>query len=166
MRIVFMGTPEFSCNVLNGLIENYDVVGIVSQPDKEVGRKRILTPTPTKEIGIKNNIKVIQPIKIREDYESVLEMKPDLIVTCAYGQIIPEEILNCPKLGCINVHASLLPKLRGGSPLHKCLIDGYDETGVTIMYMAPGMDDGDIIKQESIKINFLFFRFNIISISN
>ena len=152
MRIVFMGTPEFSCNVLNGLIENYDVVGIVSQPDKEVGRKRILTPTPTKEIGIKNNIKVIQPIKIREDYESVLEMKPDLIVTCAYGQIIPEEILNCPKLGCINVHASLLPKYRGGAPIHRAIINGDTETGITIMYMDKGMDTGDIISMEKIEI--------------
>ncbi len=152
MRVVFMGTPEFACNVLEGLIENYDVVGIVSQPDKEVGRKRVLTNTPTKEIGIKNNIKVIQPIKIRNEYESVLDLKPDLIVTCAYGQIIPEEILNCPKLGCINVHASLLPKYRGGAPIHRAIINGEEETGITIMYMDKGMDTGNIISQESIKI--------------
>ena len=152
MRVVFMGTPEFACNVLEGLIENYDVVGIVSQPDKEVGRKRILTNTPTKEIGIKNNIKVLRPIKIRNEYESVLDLKPDLIVTCAYGQIIPEEILNCPKLGCINVHASLLPKYRGGAPIHRAIINGEEETGITIMYMDKGMDTGNIISQESIKI--------------
>ncbi len=152
MRVVFMGTPEFACNVLEGLIENYDVVGIVSQPDKEVGRKRILTNTPTKEIGIKNNIKVLQPIKIRNEYKSVLDLRPDLIVTCAYGQIIPEEILDCPRLGCINVHASLLPKYRGGAPIHRAIINGEEETGITIMYMDKGMDTGNIISQESIKI--------------
>ena len=152
MRIVFMGTPDFSVPVLEGLIENYNVVGVVSQPDKEVGRKRILTPTPTKEVALKHNIPVIQPIKIRKEYESVLELKPDLIVTCAYGQIIPKEILDYPKLGCINVHGSLLPKLRGGAPIHHAIIDGYDETGITIMYMDEAMDSGDIISQRSIKI--------------
>ncbi len=152
MRVVFMGTPAFACNVLEGLIENYDVVGIVSQPDKEVGRKRVLTNTPTKEIGIKNNIKVLQPIKIRNEYQEILDLKPDLIVTCAYGQIIPEEILNCPRLGCINVHASLLPKYRGGAPIHRAIINGEEETGITIMYMDKGMDTGNIISQESIKI--------------
>ena len=152
MRIVFMGTPDFSVPVLEGLIENYNVVGVVSQPDKEVGRKRILTPTPTKEVALKHNIPVIQPVKIRKEFDSVLELKPDLIVTCAYGQIIPKEILDCPKLGCINVHGSLLPKLRGGAPIHHAIIDGYDETGITIMYMDEAMDSGDIISQRSIKI--------------
>ena len=152
MRIVFMGTPDFSVPVLEGLIENYNVVGVVSQPDKEVGRKRILTPTPTKEVALKHNIPVIQPIKIRKEYQEVLDLKPDLIVTCAYGQIIPKEILDCPKLGCINVHGSLLPKLRGGAPIHHAIIDGYDETGITIMYMDEAMDSGDIISQRSIKI--------------
>ena len=152
MRIVFMGTPDFSVPVLEGLIENYNVVGVVSQPDKEVGRKRILTPTPTKEVALKHNIPVIQPIKIRKEYQDVLDLKPDLIVTCAYGQIIPKEILDYPKLGCINVHGSLLPKLRGGAPIHHAIIDGYDETGITIMYMDVGMDSGDIISQRSIKI--------------
>ena len=152
MRIVFMGTPDFSVPVLEGLIENYNVVGVVSQPDKEVGRKRVLTPTPTKEVALKHNIPVIQPIKIRKEFQDVLDLKPDLIVTCAYGQIIPKEILDCPKLGCINVHGSLLPKLRGGAPIHHAIIDGYDETGITIMYMDVGMDSGDIISQRSIKI--------------
>ena len=152
MRIVFMGTPDFSVPVLEGLIENYNVVGVVSQPDKEVGRKRVLTPTPTKEVALKHNIPVIQPIKIRKEYQEVLDLKPDLIVTCAYGQIIPKEILDCPKLGCINVHGSLLPKLRGGAPIHHAIIDGYDETGITIMYMDEAMDSGDIISQRSIKI--------------
>ena len=152
MRIVFMGTPDFSVPVLEGLIENYNVVGVVSQPDKEVGRKRVLTPTPTKEVALKHNIPVIQPIKIRKEFQDVLDLKPDLIVTCAYGQIIPKEILDCPKLGCINVHGSLLPKLRGGAPIHHAIIDGYEETGITIMYMDVGMDSGDIISQRSIKI--------------
>ena len=147
-----MGTPEFSVNVLNGLIDNYEVVGIVSQPDKEVGRKKILTPTPTKEIGLKNNIKVIQPKKIRKEYQDALDLEPDMIVTCAYGQIIPEEILDYPKYGCINVHASLLPKYRGGAPIHRAIINGDSETGITIMYMDKGMDTGNIISQEKIKI--------------
>ena len=152
MRIVFMGTPDFSVPVLEALIENYNVVGVVSQPDKEVGRKRVLTPTPTKEVALKHNIPVLQPLKIRKEYDGVLELKPDLIVTCAYGQIIPKEVLDCPKLGCINVHGSLLPKLRGGAPIHHAIIDGYEETGITIMYMDEAMDSGDIISQKSIKI--------------
>ena len=147
-----MGTPDFSVPVLEGLIENYNVVGVVSQPDKEVGRKRILTPTPTKEVALKHNIPVIQPIKIKKEFQDVLDLKPDLIVTCAYGQIIPKEILDYPRLGCINVHGSLLPKLRGGAPIHHAIIDGYDETGITIMYMDEAMDSGDIISQRSIKI--------------
>ena len=154
MRVVFMGTPEFAVNVLNGLIDNYDVVGIVSQPDKEVGRKRILTPTPIKEIGLKHNIPVIQPISVRKEYQSVLDFKPDLIVTCAYGQIIPSEILDYPKYGCINVHASLLPKYRGGAPIHRAIINGEKETGITIMYMDKGMDTGNIISQRRILIEF------------
>ena len=113
MKIVFMGTPDFAVNVLQGLIDNnYDVVGVVSQPDKEVGRKRILTPTPVKEVALKYNIPVFQPVKIRKEFDDILALEPDMIVTCAYGQIIPKEILDYPRLGCINVHGSLLPKLR------------------------------------------------------
>ena len=152
MRIVFMGTPEFAVPVLRGLIDHYEVVGVVSQPDKEVGRKRVLTNTPIKKVALENHIPVFQPIKIREEYEDILALKPDMIVTCAYGQIIPKVILDCPKLGCINVHASLLPKLRGGAPIHKALIDGYDKTGITIMYMDVKMDNGDIISQKELKI--------------
>ena len=155
MRIVFMGTPDFSVNVLQGLIDNYknDIVGVVSQPDRKVGRHQELKNTPVKELALKYDIPVIQPVKIRDEYQKVLDFEPDIIITCAYGQIIPKEILDYPKYGCINVHASLLPKLRGGAPIHHALIDGYDKTGITIMYMAPGMDDGDIITQEEIKIN-------------
>lgn len=151
-RVVFMGTPEFSVPVLEMLIENTNVVLVVTQPDKEVGRHHELKATPVKECALKHNIEVYQPVKIRNEYEHVLECNPDVIVTCAYGQIIPSILLDTPKYKAINVHASLLPKLRGGSPLHKCIIDGYKETGITIMYMAPGMDDGDIITQRSIEI--------------
>ena len=153
MKVVFMGTPDFAVNVLQGLIDNnYNVVGVVSQPDKEVGRKRILTPTPVKEVALKYNIPVFQPIKIRNEFDDILALEPDLIVTCAYGQIIPKEILDYPRLGCINVHGSLLPKLRGGAPIHHAIMDGLEETGITIMYMDVSMDSGDIISQRSIPI--------------
>lgn len=151
-RVVFMGTPEFSVPVLEMLIENTNVVLVVTQPDKEVGRHHELKMTPVKECALKHGIDVFQPVKIRNEYERVLDVKPDVIITCAYGQIIPKVLLETPKYKAINVHASLLPKLRGGSPLHKCIIDGYNETGVTIMFMAEGMDDGDIITQRSVEI--------------
>ncbi len=154
MRIVFMGTPDFSVNVLQGLIDNYrdDIVGVVSQPDRKVGRHQELKNTPVKDLALKYDIPVIQPVKIREEYEKVLALEPDIIITCAYGQIIPKAILDYPKYGCINVHASLLPKLRGGAPIHHALIDGYDKTGITIMYMDVKMDDGDMIKQSETEI--------------
>ena len=156
LKVVFMGTPDFSLNVLQALIDNCNVIGVVSQPDRLVGRKKVLTKTPVKVLAEKYNIKVFQPIKIREDYQEILDLNPDIIVTCAYGQIIPKEILFTPKYKCINVHASLLPKLRGGAPIHKAIIDGYDETGVTIMYMDTKMDNGDIISQSKIKIEDSF----------
>ena len=147
MKVVFMGTPEFAVPILKLLIDEYDVVGVVTQPDRMVGRKRIITPPPVKELALEHNIKVFQPLKIKEDYQEILDLAPDLIVTCAYGQILPEEILHFPKYGCINVHASLLPKLRGGAPIHHAIIDGYKETGITIMYMSKKMDQGDILTQ-------------------
>ena len=155
MRIVFMGTPDFSVNVLQGLIDNYrdDIVGVVSQPDRKVGRHQELKYTPIKELAFKYEIPVIQPVKIRNEYQKVLDLEPDIIITCAYGQIIPKEILDYPKYGCINVHASLLPKLRGGAPIHHALIDGYKKTGITIMYMDALMDNGDIIKQRETNIS-------------
>lgn len=154
-KIVFMGTPDFSVPVLEGIIESpdYEVVGVVSQPDKLVGRHQVLTPSPISQVALKNNIPLLRIEKIRKEYQAVLDLKPDLIVTCAYGQIIPKEILDCPRLGCINVHASLLPKLRGGAPIHHAIIDGHDKTGVTIMYMDEGMDTGDIITQEELTIS-------------
>ncbi len=151
-KVVFMGTPEFSVPVLEMLDENTNVVLVVTQPDKEVGRHHEIKYSPVKEYAINHNIEVYQPIKIRNDFEYILSKNPDVIITCAYGQIIPNELLETPKYKAINVHASLLPKLRGGSPLHRAIINGYKETGITIMYMAPGMDDGDIIVQKSIPI--------------
>ena len=149
-----MGTPDFSVNVLQGLIDNYkdDIVGVVSQPDRKVGRHQELKNTPVKDLALKYNILVLQPTNIKEEYDKVLELNPDIIITCAYGQIIPKIILDYPKYGCINVHASLLPKLRGGAPIHHALIDGYDKTGITIMYMDSKMDAGDIIKQKETEI--------------
>lgn len=151
-RVVFMGTPEFAVPVLEELIKNTNVVLVVTQPDKSVGRHSELVPTPIKKVAVNNDIPVFQPDKIKTDYERVLEYKPDIIVTCAYGQIIPKVLLDYPLYGCINVHASLLPRLRGGAPLHKSIIYGEKETGITIMYMSEKMDAGDIIKQAKTEI--------------
>ena len=153
MKIVFMGTPEFSANVLTGLIlEKYDVSLVVSQPNKPVGRHHILEDTPVVKVAKENNIKVFQPNNIREDYDEIKNVNPDIIITCAYGQIIPEELINLPRLGCINVHASILPKYRGGAPIHRAIINGDKVTGVTIMYMDKSMDTGDIISIRECKI--------------
>ena len=153
LKVIFMGTPEFSVTVLKTLIENTDVKLVVTQPDAYVGRKKILTPSPIKKLALENNIEVFTPNKIKEDYEKILNTECDIIITCAYGQIIPKILLDYPKYKCINVHASLLPKYRGGAPIHASIINGDDVTGITIMYMAEGMDDGNIIKQESITIS-------------
>lgn len=154
IRIVFMGTPEFASNVLKGLVENnYNIVGVVSQPDKEVGRKRILTPSPVKEMALNYGLKVLTPVKIRKEYEEVLSLEPDLIITCAYGQIIPKELLDYPKYKCINTHGSLLPKGRGGAPIQRSIMNGEDKTGITIMFMNEKMDEGDILYQEEMPID-------------
>lgn len=152
LKVIFMGTPDFCVPILEELIDKCNVIAVVTQPDKEVGRKKVLTPSPIKEVAIKNNIEVLQPSKIRQEYEDIIKLTPDIIITCAYGQIIPEEILNLPRYGCINVHASLLPKLRGGAPIHKAIINGYDKTGITIMYMDKGMDTGDMISKKEVVI--------------
>lgn len=151
-KVIFMGTPEFAVPVLNTLIELTDVVLVVTQPDKLVGRKKELRFSPIKDVAIENNIEAFQPEKLRNETSKILSYDADLIITCAYGQILPIEVLNHPKIASINVHASLLPKLRGGAPIHHAIIDGYKETGITIMYMAEGMDDGDIISQEKTTI--------------
>lgn len=153
IRVVFMGTPSFAVPIFESLIENYDVQLLVCQPDRKKDRKGNIEYPETKKVALKHNIEVFQPLKVKENYQKILDINPDIIITCAYGQIIPEEILNCPKYGCINVHGSLLPKLRGGAPIHWAIINGYKETGITIMDMSPKMDAGDIIAQESITID-------------
>ena len=153
MRIVFMGTTPFSCVVLQQLLDDkYDVVGVVTQPDRPFGRKQILKPSPIKELALLNNLVVLQPESIRKEYQDVLDLEPDLIVTCAYGQIVPKVILDYPNKGCLNVHASLLPKFRGGAPIHWSIIRGETETGVTLMHMDVGMDSGDMIAKQSVSI--------------
>ena len=152
LKVVFMGTPLFSVNVLNALADNYDVVLVVTTPDAYVGRKKILTPCPVKRRAIELGIPVISPVKVSVDYEDIVNVKPDVIITCAYGQIVSKDILDIPKYGCINIHASLLPKYRGGAPIHYALINGEEETGVTLMYMDEGMDTGDMLVSERIKI--------------
>lgn len=126
-KIVFMGTPDFSVPVLRSLVEGgYDVIAVVTQPDKPVGRKKVMTPPPVKVEAINQGIPVFQPEKIRrmEELEPILALKPDLVVTAAFGQILPNELLEAPKYGCINVHASLLPELRGGAPIHYSILQG------------------------------------------
>lgn len=152
LRVVFMGTPDFAVPILKGLFDNTNVVLVVSQPDKPVGRKKVITPSPVKQLALEHGVEVVTPVKIRADYSSIEEVKPDLIVTCAYGQIIPKAVLEIPRYGAINVHASLLPKLRGGAPIHRAIMEGYDKTGITIMYMDEHMDSGDIISQREIEI--------------
>ena len=152
LKVVFMGTPEFSVPILASLIENTKVVGVVTQPDKMVGRGKKVKYSKIKEVALFHNILVLQPNNIKNEYQEILNLEPDIIITCAYGQIIPKVILDYPRYGCINVHASLLPKLRGGAPIHHAIIDGYQETGITIMYMDVGMDSGDIIAYQKIPI--------------
>lgn len=150
-----MGTPDFSVPVLDQLVKDgYDVCAVVTQPDRPKGRKRIITPPPVKEAALKHQIPVYQPEKLRDSAElqQLLALQPDLIVTAAYGQILPLVLLEAPKLGCINVHASLLPQYRGGAPIHKAIIDGKKETGVTIMYMVEKLDAGDILTQVVVPI--------------
>ena len=152
MRIVFMGTPEFSVPILESLIEKYEVVLVVTQPDKLVGRKQKVEESPVKKCALAHNIPVFQPVKIKEDYQAVIDAKPDIIITAAFGQFIPKVILELAPYKAINVHGSLLPKYRGGSPVQTAIIKGEKETGITIMYMAPKMDAGDIIVQRAIPI--------------
>ena len=149
-----MGTPLFSVEVLDKLIKNYNVVGVVTQPDKKIGRGGKIGITPIKQLALNNGILVLQPQKIRDEYQEIINLEPDIIITCAYGQIIPKELLDYPKYGCINVHASLLPKLRGGAPIQRAIMNGYDKTGITIMYMDVSMDSGDMIESREIDIPF------------
>lgn len=152
LKVVFMGTPEFSINVLDMLCKNTNVLAVVTQPDKEVGRKKILTYSPVKEYALKNNIKVLQPKRLKDEYQCIIDLNPDIIITCAYGQILPFELLDYPKYKTINVHASLLPNYRGGAPIERSIMSGDKVTGVTIMRTDVGMDDGDIIEAKEVEI--------------
>lgn len=151
LKIVFMGTPEFAVPILEGILSKYKVRAVVTQPDK-VGNRGELSIPPVKKTALDHTILVLQPENLKDSYQEILDLEPDLIITCAYGQILPRELLNAPRLGCVNVHASLLPKLRGGAPIHRAIINGFTKTGITIMYMNTKMDEGDIISQKEIEI--------------
>ena len=155
MKIVYMGTPDFAVPPLRSLLNTeYEVAAVVTQPDKPKGRGKALMPTPVKEEALKHGIPVYQPEKVREPgfVEKLRELKPDLIVVAAFGQIIPESVLNMPKFGCINIHASLLPKYRGAAPIQYAVIDGEKESGVTIMKMGKGLDTGDMIARTEVPL--------------
>lgn len=153
IKVVFMGTPSFATPILESLIENYNVVMVVCQPDRKKDRKGNIEYPETKKLALERGIEVFQPLKLKSDYQKIIDVNPDIIITCAYGQIVPQAILDYPRYGCINVHGSLLPELRGGAPIHWAIIRGYKETGITIMDMSPEMDAGDIISQTKIKID-------------
>jgi len=154
IRIVYMGTTEFSGNILKSLInDGWNIVGLVAQADKPVGRKRELEFPYTKKIAIENNIEVFQPINIKEDNEWIKEKNPDLIITCAYGQIVPQKVLDIPKYKCINIHGSLLPKLRGAAPIQYAILQDYKVSGITIMEMVKKMDAGRMFAKGEVIID-------------
>ena len=155
MRIVFMGTPEFAVPCLQKLIDcGHEVSGVFTQPDKPQGRKMILTPPPVKQLAAENGIPVYQPLKMRDGtaFDMLKQADPELVIVVAYGKILPKEILEYPKYGCINIHASLLPELRGAAPIQWSVINGFDKTGVTSMQMDEGLDTGDMLIKEEIEI--------------
>ena len=155
MRIVFMGTPDYSVKTLKALIDaGHNILAVFAQPDKPQGRKQILTPVPVKQFAQAENIPVYQPVTLRDGtaLKILEELSPDVIVVVAYGKILPEEILRLPKYGCVNGHASLLPKYRGASPIQWCIVCGEQVTGVTTMFMDKGMDTGDILETAETKI--------------
>ena len=147
VKVIFMGTPDFSVPILEYLINNTDVVLVVTQPDKEVGRDKKIVYSPVKKLAIEKNIPVFQPVKIRKDYSIIQSLQPDIIITCAFGQILPKEVLDAASIGSFNVHASLLPKYRGSSPIQAALLNGDKKSGVTLMYMDEQMDTGDIVSE-------------------
>jgi len=156
LRIIFMGTPEFACPTLQTLIDRGEnVVAVATQPDRPKGRGQQMQPPPVKELAIRHGIPVIQPVKIRvpEAVEEIRSFAPDLIVVVAFGQILPKSLLDIPRLGCINVHASLLPRYRGAAPLNWCIINGETETGVTTMLMDVGLDTGDMLLKKTTPID-------------
>ncbi len=154
-KILFMGTPDFARIQLEALVDaGANVVGVVTQPDKPKGRKLVLTPPPVKVYALEKEIPVYQPDALRgTEFEKLLEeLSPELIIVAAYGKILPENVINFPTLGCINVHGSLLPKYRGAAPIQRAIIDGEGETGITIMYMDVGLDTGDMLSKATVKI--------------
>ena len=156
MKVVYMGTPDFAVNTLEALVKaGHEVALVVTQPDKAKGRGKKLMYTPVKEKAMEHNLTVVQPLKVREEsfMEELEKIAPDVIVVVAFGQFLPERILNIPKYGCINVHASLLPAYRGAAPIQWAVIDGLKETGVTTMYMEKGIDTGDIICQSKVTLD-------------
>lgn len=155
LRIIFMGTPDFACPTLTRLIERgEDVIAVVTQPDRPKGRGQKLVPPPVKVIAEKHGIPVLQPLKVRapEVIAQIRELNPDLIIVVAFGQILPQSLLDIPRHGCINIHASLLPRYRGAAPLNWCLINGEAETGITTMQMDAGLDTGDMLVKRAIPI--------------
>lgn len=156
MKIVFMGTPDIAVPCLQKIIdEKYEILGVVTQPDKPKGRGKKLGMSPVKELAIENNIPVYQPVKARdkEFIDKIKSLNPDVIVVVAFGQILPKEILEIPKLGCINVHVSLLPKYRGAAPINWVIINGEEKTGITTMYMDEGLDTGDMILKTEVNLD-------------
>ncbi|MGV0167361.1 methionyl-tRNA formyltransferase [Furfurilactobacillus sp. WILCCON 0119] len=153
-KIVFMGTPAFSTPILEALIKDYDVVAVMTQPDRPVGRKHVLTPSPVKQVALAHNIEVLQPERVSKspEMQRVIDLAPDFIVTAAFGQFLPTKLLKAARLGAVNVHASLLPLYRGGAPVHYAIMNGDAETGVSIMYMIRQMDAGNVIAQERVAI--------------
>jgi methionyl-tRNA formyltransferase len=152
MKILFMGTPEFSVTILDGLYQRHEIVAVVTQPDKPSGRKKESIYSPVKRWAIEKNIRVFQPERIKDDFNQLIELKPDIIVTAAYGQFVGMKLLNSPIHRSINVHASLLPKYRGGAPIHQAIKNGEKETGVSIIYMERSMDAGDILAIQKVPI--------------
>lgn len=152
-KIAFMGTPDFSVPILERLIEDgYEIELVVTQPDRPKGRKRTLTASPVKEAALAHNLNIFQPENLKASYEDIFKYDIDIIITAAYGQLLPNELLEYPEYGSINVHASLLPELRGGAPIHYSILQGKKETGITIMYMVEKLDAGNIISQQAIPI--------------
>ncbi|MCF0246518.1 MAG: methionyl-tRNA formyltransferase [Ileibacterium sp.] len=145
-KIIFMGTPQIAADVLQKLLDaGAEICLVVTQPDKKTGRKQLLVPSPVKELALKHNIPVFQPVKIRQDWKPVADAKAALAVTCAYGQIVPEEVLNAPVFGCVNLHGSLLPEYRGAAPIQRAIWDGKKKSGMALMRMEKGMDTGGVM---------------------
>ncbi len=156
MRVLFMGTPDFAVPSLRKLWESgYEIIGVVTQPDRPKGRKMVLTPSPVKEFAVKHNLPVFQPVKVKNEeiIEHFRRLAPDIIITVAFGQILPKSLLEIPTYGSINVHASLLPAYRGAAPIHWAVINGEEKTGITIMYMIEKLDAGDMLAVQSISIS-------------